>query len=616
MDDKLSDFPTIVKDWDHSRNTGLQPESLAASSNKKIWWVCGLGHSWEASPAQRTKKSTGCPYCANQRAWPGFNDLLTECPEIASQWHPELNGSLLPTQVTKGSNKKVWWLCERGHNYDTEVWRRVSRGTGCRICSGNQVLAGFNDLESRFPNIARDWHRALNAPVRPDEVSYGSPSKKWWKCPEYGHEYQMRVSARTGPKKGRCPFCSNQALLPGFNDLGTTSPKLAEQWDYEKNHPSTPADFARSSRVEVWWKCPNAAHSSFRAAPRNRVEACGICLGQTLMTGFNDVGTKNPELSAQWHPTKNGTKTPQNTLAGGRQKVWWLCEEGHDWEAGIYTRTRNGCPFCGSKRLWPGFNDLLSVNPELAAEWHPTKNGELSPNKIMSSVATKVWWLCPRGHAYQASPNDRSRIGANGRRGCSICAGKVVVRDINHLSVTHPELWRELVKEDLLAERLDSIFAGTVEKVLWRCSVGHEWKAIVYSRARAGNGCPDCANFGFKPDKPAIVYFLRNDGIRARKIGITNTHTKYDRVRDFVKNQGWEEIARWAMVGRLARAVESQAFRWIRGELELPQAVSRGGLGRIGGETETFPIDGPRDDEIVEYLERLAKETSSIASQE
>ena len=618
MPKTVADFPELRKQWDFSKNIGLAPEMVSFGSNKKLWWICSLGHSWQAIVAQRTRLSTSCPFCANQRAWPGFNDLESQRPEIAKDWHPELNGQLDPSDVPVGSNRKVWWLCSQGHDYDTRVSRRVARGTGCRICSGNEVLKGYNDLESKFPEISREWHPELNGLVQAHQVSYGSPKKRWWKCPGNGHQYEMRVAVRTGSRKAQCPYCSHQLLLAGFNDLSTTDPELAKQWDSEKNHPASAANVSRRNSVKVWWKCPNRAHSSFLASPRNRSVACGICLGQTLLTGFNDVATKNPELAEQWHPTKNGVKTPQNTLAGGRQKIWWLCEDGHHWEAGIYTRARSGCPYhaSSSPKLWPGFNDLLTVSPDLAAEWHPTKNGELTPRDIMSSVTKVVWWKCPRGHSYRASPNGRSRIGPKGRRGCNICAGKVVIREINHLSTTHRDLWEELVKDHLSTERLDSIFAGTVEKVLWRCPNGHEWEAIVYSRAKGGTGCPDCAEYGFKPDKPAIVYFLRNEGLRARKIGITNTHTKYDRVGDFVRNQGWEEIRRWPMSGTLARLVESQAFSWIRGELGLSQFLGRGDIGRMGGATETFTIDGPADLEIVRRLDMIIEKTVPSASQD
>ena len=598
----LSDFPDLVAEY--APRQDFSPSELTFSSNRRVKWVCALDHTWETTVAQRTRVKTGCPFCSNQRVWPGYNDLLTRFPDIAAEWHPSRNGDLVPSEVISGSKRKVWWICSKRHEYDTKVISRTSKGTGCRICSGNEVLKGFNDLESKFPTIAREWHSTLNGNLLPSSVNFGSPAKRWWSCPDFDHAYETSPSKRTGPSKAGCPYCSNQMLLPGFNDLATVKPELAAQWDYDKNHPLTPSDVAPTINQPLWWKCPNGAHPSWLSKSRKSAD-CPVCLNQTLLTGFNDLSSQNPELAAQWHPTLNGERKPELTLTGGRQKIWWLCAEGHHWEAGIYTRARSGCPFCGFKRLWPGFNDLATVSPDMAAEWHPSKNGDLTPKDIMSSVPKVVWWLCPAGHSYQASPNGRSRVGPKGRRGCNICANKVVLKDVNHLSATHPQLWEELVKAEINPERLDKLHSGSKDKVPWRCTEGHKWRAVVYSRA-AGNGCPDCADYGFKPDKPAVVYFLRHRELKARKIGITNTHTKYDRVAAF-ESKGWEVLGAWPMVGKLARSVEAQAFAWIRGDLLLPQFLTAEDMGRNGGETETFSGEGPSDSEITEYLDRCVR---------
>lgn len=596
---RLSEFPDVVRQI--APGQAVNPEKIASQSNKKIDWVCDEGHRWPAVIAARVKGS-GCPYCRNFWVLEGYNDLQTLFPAIAAEWHPTKNGDVLPSQVLAGSEKKYWWQCSVGHSYDTKPGSRTRRGTGCRICSGNEVQREYNDLATERPDIAAEWHPGLNGNLTPENVSRGSPKKRWWLCPRFGHTYEMSVSKRTGEKQGNCPYCSSQKLLPGFNDLAAREPELAEQWDCERNGGLTPDQVSRSSRIEVWWVCPNGAHKGWKQSPRNRHVGCGICQNQTLLQGFNDVATAHPKWAKEWHPTLNGDKSPDRTLAGGRQKIWWLCELGHDWRAAIYARGE-ACPFCSFRKLWPGFNDLETVEPELAKEWHPTKNGNLTPQNVMSSVARVVWWQCPRGHAYQASPNARSRIGARGRRGCNICANKVVLRGVNHLSSTHPNLWKELVKDTVPVDKLEKIHSGSVAKLTWRCRQGHEWSAATYSRV-AGNGCPECAEYGFKLDKPSVVYFLRHHHLNARKVGITNTHNRYDRVAAF-KFNGWTVVKKWPMEGRTARAIESLALAWIRGELRLPQYLGRQDMRRTGGETETFSSDGPSDREVIRKIEEF-----------
>ena len=54
-----------------------------------------------------------------------------------------------------------------------------------------------------------------------------------------------------------------------------------------------------------------------------------------------------PDVTRQWHPTKNGDKKPEDFRPGSNKRVWWLCDRNHEWEATIANRTRpkgRGCP--------------------------------------------------------------------------------------------------------------------------------------------------------------------------------------------------------------------------------------------------------------------------------
>ena len=75
----------------------------------------------------------------------GFNDLATVMPNLAKEWHPIKNGELTPQNVTAGSNKKVWWLCEKEHAWLASVGRR-SAGNGCPQCA--------SELRTSFPEQA------------------------------------------------------------------------------------------------------------------------------------------------------------------------------------------------------------------------------------------------------------------------------------------------------------------------------------------------------------------------------------------------------------------------------------------------------------------------------
>ena len=195
----------ISRLWHPTRNGGLDPGGVMPASHRKIWWQCSRGHEWEAMPFSLLQ-GTGCPYCAGKRAIPGQTDLATLYPAVAAEWHLSKNGGLMPCDVGPGSMTKVWWRCERGHDYFAHVFSRV-QGTGCPYCAGKKAWPGFNDLATLYPNLAREWHPELNGALTPREVTKGSHKQIWWQCPE-GHTWKAMVFARAKPNGTGCPVCA------------------------------------------------------------------------------------------------------------------------------------------------------------------------------------------------------------------------------------------------------------------------------------------------------------------------------------------------------------------------------------------------------------------------
>ena len=155
VNDLATLFPDIAAQWDNEKNGPLHPSDVSPGSEKKIWWRCSLDHSWQTYVFRRTE-GHGCPYCANAKIWPGFNDLAARYPLIAAQWDTTRNGDASPDKIAPFSHRKIWWRCNLGHSWAAAVSERV-QGEGCPYCCGNKVLAGFNDLETTHPHIASSW---------------------------------------------------------------------------------------------------------------------------------------------------------------------------------------------------------------------------------------------------------------------------------------------------------------------------------------------------------------------------------------------------------------------------------------------------------------------------
>ena len=134
-----------------------------------------------------------------------------------------------------------------------------------------------------------------------------------------------------------------------------------------------------------------------------------------LIPGVNDLATKYPAIAAQWHPTKN-TLTPQQVTIGADKMIWWICDESHEWQALVYSRKHNGCPYCSGHKIWVGFNDLQTTHPQLAADWHPSRNGNLTPCDVTAGSNRKAWWLGQCGHEWEATISSRSS-----GCGCPLC---------------------------------------------------------------------------------------------------------------------------------------------------------------------------------------------------
>eukprot|EP00128_Syssomonas_multiformis_P003597 Colp12_sorted_trinity150504_noHs@31701 len=202
-----------------------------------------------------------------------------------------------------------------------------------------------------------------------------------------------------------------------------------------------------------------------------------------------------PDAFRQWHPTKNIVR-PEDVAACSNKRFWFLCDEGHEWETMLASRTQKGggCPTCNNKRV-TSTNNLLVKNPAVAAEWHPTKNGDLKPDAVSYGSRAKVWWQCKEGHEWEARCSNR----VTGRRGCPKCAierWRGVRKGTQSLLAAHPDLAQQWHPTKNGALTPDAVSRASRKKVWWQCpkDTAHEWETDVFYRSVSGSGCPFCSN--------------------------------------------------------------------------------------------------------------------------
>ena len=282
----LKTHPDIASLWDYEKNHPLTPENVSAGSRKKVWWKCERGHSWKKFVYNATK-GQGCPYCSGRKVLPGFNDLKTTHPDIAQQWNYEKNETLTPQDITYGSGKKVWWVCDKGHEYQSTVLKKTKKGKKeCPYCMGRKVLVGYNDFAHLFPDLLQQWDNDKNKGVSPESLRPGSNKKVWWVC-DKGHSYMQDIVSRTSKGLG-CPYCSGHKVLQGFNDLVTTHPDLAQQWNYEKNGDLTPEKTTCSSHKNIWWICDMGHTWISNVYSRKQGNGCPECSKRCIVSSAED----------------------------------------------------------------------------------------------------------------------------------------------------------------------------------------------------------------------------------------------------------------------------------------------------------------------------------------
>lgn len=475
--------PEIAAQWHPTKNPGLSPSSYRPGSDKRVWWLCDQGHEWQATILSRTRTTRTCSECRGTKTTPR-NSLAVTHPALAAQWHPSLNGKLRPDERKSGSQQKAWWLCDCGMAWRARIAARAD-GQGCPACTG-RVATPTNCLAHVAPEVAAEWHPSKNGDLTPSDVKARSSRLVWWRCPKSEeHEWEAKVTERAGSRRRGCPFCGGQRVAPS-ESLAAIHPELAEQW-VGSDRGVGPGDVRPGSNIRATWRCERGHEWTTSMKKRTSGQGCPYCAGKRT-TMETSLAHLYPAIAAEWHPSKNGRATPDQITPGSNKKRWWTCDNGHAWHAVVHSRVQdNGCPYCARKLVTPE-TSLAAENPELASQWHPTKNGDVTPSDVFANARAKRWWLCDNGHDWDAPVFIRHR-----GIGCRFCAGQEATPETS-LAAERPDVaaeWHPTLNGD---RSPDQFRPASSEDAWWQCprNPEHAWSARIAHRTLSGSGCPRC----------------------------------------------------------------------------------------------------------------------------
>lgn len=408
--DLATTHPTIASQWDYTKNSRT-PEQVTFGSSQKVWWLCEIyQHSTESSVSSKTKNNN-CSICTNRQVLKGFNDLSTVLPELAKTVSKK--SLIKPDTVTIGSTKKLLWICLKEHEFEASVSNRVKK-RGCPYCAGKKILPGFNDLQTLYPLLAKEFDKEKNK-VHPFYFLPAQTKKAWWICSNYKHSYYSNIGSRI--KGTGCSYCSNKKVLKNFNDLKTTNSEIAKELFVERSGFSAD-EITAGSNKKAWWKCTSYQHEwQATVADRTNGYGCPYCSNQKTLQGFNDFASSYPLLLKEWSKNKNVLQ-PHEINKGYDKKVWWECKNGHSWDVPIKERLRGyNCRYCFGNFVMKGETDLATTHKDMLKEWDYTRN-TISPTEVSFGSGKNVWWICAKGHRWKATIKNRVRL----KHSCPKCS--------------------------------------------------------------------------------------------------------------------------------------------------------------------------------------------------
>lgn len=272
------------------------------------------------------------------------NILAYAKPHLLQEWDYTKNSGLDPNKISYGSNKKAWWKCKKcGYEWETRISHRAIDGSRCKKCS-SIYFKNELPLSKSHPHLLKYWDYKKNTSFTPDMIGSGSGKKVWWRC-ENGHSWESPVYSKVFGSG--CPFCSGHSVNQE-NNIETTHPEIAKEWNYDKNIGISPKDFTKGNIRKVWWICDRGHEWKATINIRtNQKTGCPYCNSDRL-SKENNLFIKFPKIAKEWHPIKNGNVNPHDVTPFSHKDYWWKCKNGHEWKTRIRHRTAVGCncPFC------------------------------------------------------------------------------------------------------------------------------------------------------------------------------------------------------------------------------------------------------------------------------
>lgn len=245
--------------------------SLMRNTNKKVRWRCEQGHEWNAPVSRLTSQGSRCPYCSGRYPIPGKTDLATTHPDIAAQ----LVDQSLATKIKAGTSKRLMWRCPKGHVWEATAHDRTYKQNGCPYCSGRNAIVSETDFATTQPELTKE----LVDPSLATTFKENSDIKVEWRCVKHPEHTWFATPGNRVNKHSGCPICDNKQIVPGFNDVATTHPYVADWMVDPDLATKVPAGSAQKVQLQCRVDPLHVWEESLYHLTNGEPIACPLCAG-------------------------------------------------------------------------------------------------------------------------------------------------------------------------------------------------------------------------------------------------------------------------------------------------------------------------------------------------
>ncbi len=419
----MTTSPELLESWDYEKNKDLNPSNFMAGSNKKVWWKCPLGHSWQASISKRTS-GTGCPHC--------YFEYGTSFPEQAILYYLSKVTDVESRKKVEGEEIDIFLPYYKiGFEYDGSYYHENEKSK-IKEKKKNEIIKNSNIKLYRIKESDK------NAIDKNNNIIYCIVDRDYNYLKRVIKYIQELLDISIGEiniQEDQIKIYNQYIKNIKENNFTISHPELLEEWDYKKNKNLLPESLSAGSNKKVWWKCKKCG-SSFATSIGRRIvyRNCPYCSAKKV-NDTNSLEKKYPELMKFWDKEKNKAILPSELYYSSNKSVWWICEScGISYQMPVWSRIKaktNYCYDCKHKHIGE-MNRINSINkvnslfikrPDLVKEWDIPKNLPLTPNDVTIGSGKKVWWKCSIcGNEWQAVVCNRSN--GNGCPKCNVNGSK------------------------------------------------------------------------------------------------------------------------------------------------------------------------------------------------